>query len=69
VRADRLPLGFLLHDAVRHLLPDGCALQMSIVRRGRCVMDAKSILFFLLFIAALIGWKMLLRKFWPRGKE
>ena len=32
-------------------------------------MDARSVLFFLLFIAALIGWKTLLRKFWPRGKE
>lgn len=38
MRADRLPLGFLLHHAVRHLLPDGCAVQMSVVRRGRRAM-------------------------------
>jgi hypothetical protein len=32
-------------------------------------MDAKSLLFMLLFVAALVGWKVLIRRFWPRGKE
>ncbi len=26
-------------------------------------------IFVILLVAALVGWKMLLRKFWPRGKE
>jgi hypothetical protein len=31
-------------------------------------MDTKSLLFFALFIAALVGWKMLVRRLF-RGKE
>jgi hypothetical protein len=26
-------------------------------------------IFVILLVAALVGWKVLLRKFWPRGKE